>query len=1139
MKRSALTRIVIVLSLVAIGLFTGLGPSSASPALGATTTTISFDDLTGGTVVSNQYDAQGVDFGNGIIDNNVYCYPVIKQLSNQNAKSGDQVADISCANGEFPDSSIRGLLKNSAQHLSLYAGFFPSFSNPPETEDTTLTAYDVAGDVVGTDTESVPTAQGTNTLLQVNSTSANIDHFDVTGQYPSIVIDDLTFDNPSGVPPSFNIQPSSSFVQVRQGFSTDDVAAIQRHNGSTGDVVFSSSGLPAGVHASFNPNPASGSSTTMTVSADPDAPLPVPGPFPTFSIKGEPSSASVGGTASNKTITVVVQSNFTVATAANEPLPPCTTDKLPVTVAYTPGFTGDVTLTASGVPSDDQASFDPSTVKLPTDGTYVARSTLTLTSKTDFSGPASTMNVIGTSGQFTSQSGDVSVTRVSPSITSVSPSVGKTPQSLQGGSEIIVTGKGLCPGMQHLAFGNQQAELTPIPVSPGGTQLQAIVPRLATTGSIYAFPVGGTIHSPGTAVSPTFRVDDYRDTNGFSFTNSDQFQSNVGGYSFSDVSDVFGYDQTHLGINPCWPWSDCSVTTPVPDPFALLFWGVVNDVGGQNGQCFGFSLGTQRLLHGDQSYSAFPAQDPAVNSVWNLKGPESAGGPSSTVSHFIHLTHMEQFSSEALHDWLTQATENAITGDQNSIINQVDAALNANDHPLIELRNGTDGHVVVAYDVEDGNNGDKLIDVYNPNQNYTTDEESSSGLTHQEVLTSSQITVHPDGHWEFPGFSPAWHAGPGSLVVVPYGTVPVHPTLPTTISGLFDLIFGSAQASQVTDAAGHTLLNPDGSLNTDSKTGIPSATQFADLAGTNKPGSDIFLFGKTGTYKQTIVGTSSGQYTNALFGSGLGVAIKAGSAKGTVDDLTVDPQRSSVGFGTAAGGSSGASASTTRPVRTALYVRAADGTKRTATVVTSLGAGRSDTMSFTGGGGGLALQHTGPAATYSLALSWAGQNAAPQTFITPPMTVASGDKASFTPQDWSKLGAGSLKVSVKHSDGRTTTTTLHNTVKPAVTFRVSLKVGKRIHGRRSLTIATKFTKLVKGSSAVLAWGTFRGAKLVGHSTQTLTGRKLHLGTVAAKKSFASAAGGSYTFKGSVTVVSPNEAGSFDSQVQRKQKTFKG
>ena len=104
----------------------------------------------------------------------------------------------------------------------------------------------------------------------------------------------------------------------------------------------------------------------------------------------------------------------------------------------------------------------------------------------------------------------------------------------------------------------------------------------------------------------------------------------------------------------------------------------------------------------------------------------------------------------------------------------------------------------------------------------------------------------------------------------------------------------------------------------------------------------------------------------------MGVSMKAGSAKGTVDDVAVDPQRSSVGFGALTGMPAGANASTTRPVTTDLYVRAADETERTATVVTSLGAGRGDTMSFTPAGDGLALQHTGPAARYSLALSWAG-----------------------------------------------------------------------------------------------------------------------------------------------------------------------
>jgi hypothetical protein len=40
---------------------------AAGAAAAATTTTIGFDDLAAGTVVSNQHDAQGVDFQSGII----------------------------------------------------------------------------------------------------------------------------------------------------------------------------------------------------------------------------------------------------------------------------------------------------------------------------------------------------------------------------------------------------------------------------------------------------------------------------------------------------------------------------------------------------------------------------------------------------------------------------------------------------------------------------------------------------------------------------------------------------------------------------------------------------------------------------------------------------------------------------------------------------------------------------------------------------------------------------------------------------------------------------------------------------------------------------------------------------------------
>lgn len=348
---SALTRAGMVAALAAT-----CGIAAPGAAVAATTTTINFDDLAPGTTVSTQYDAQGVDFATGIVGGNVYCYPVIVTAAGGQAQSGTQVADTSCADGEFPDSSVRGTLDNSADSVSVYTGFSPTEPGPPPNTAVTLTAYDVAGQVVKTTTATVPASQGTHTLLAVSSSSPDIVAFDVTASGPNVSVDDLTFDNPGGVPPDFVISPQTAFVPVVQSSGVPDVVAIQRLNGSSGGVTFAASGLPAGVHASFSPNPATGSSATMTVSADPNAALPAPGPFPAFTVTGTPAGPAVGSVARSATVQVVVQSLFTVGSPQAVSVPPCSTLQVPISVSAAPGFTGTVTLAATGVPADDQAS---------------------------------------------------------------------------------------------------------------------------------------------------------------------------------------------------------------------------------------------------------------------------------------------------------------------------------------------------------------------------------------------------------------------------------------------------------------------------------------------------------------------------------------------------------------------------------------------------------------------------------------------------------------------------------------------------------------------------------------------------------------------------------------------------------------
>lgn len=268
--------------------------------------------------MSTQYDARGIDFATGVVGFNVYCYPKIVTAAGGAAQSGIQVADASCANGEFPESSIRGILKNSARHVSVYAGFSPAEPDPPANTGVTLTAYDSAGQVVDASTVTVPAGQGTHTLIAVSSGSPNIVAFDVTAAHANVTVDDVTFDNPSGVPADFTISPQSALVTVVQASAVPDAIAIQRLNGSSGNITFSASGLPAGVHASFSPNPASGDSTTMTVSADPTASPPAPGPFPNFTVTGTPAGAAEGTVPRSATLQVDVQPVFDINTQGGQ-----------------------------------------------------------------------------------------------------------------------------------------------------------------------------------------------------------------------------------------------------------------------------------------------------------------------------------------------------------------------------------------------------------------------------------------------------------------------------------------------------------------------------------------------------------------------------------------------------------------------------------------------------------------------------------------------------------------------------------------------------------------------------------------------------------------------------------------------------
>jgi hypothetical protein len=1158
-------------------LFTMTAMTLPAVASADTTQTIDFETVATGTQVSNQFDSLGIDFVSGVVtvdggagDNNVACYPVVKDAGS-GAHSGTQVGSIACANGEFGDSDMYANLDDSTTNVSLWVNV-PASLPLSSSSTVTLYAYTASNTLVGEDSVTFDSAdQTTWQQLSVSSGSPSvysIASFSVYG--PSLAssalpgavgaqVDDVSFVRPSSVPPpDFGISATNGSVQPVQGGSATDTINIRRVNGSTGGISFSASGLPNGVTASFSPNPATGNSTTLTLSASASAAATTHGSIPSFTITGSPASTTAGASAHSISELVETLPEFSLSYPNPVNVPACSALQVPLTVQAPSGYTGSLSLSVGTGPSDDSASISPTALNYPSD----KQATLTIKSQSDLSGPSGTIPVTVTGNNGISTTWYVPVVRVAPSITRVTDSSGATTltsgQVPEGGNligtNLVIRGQGFCPG-STVYFGNAKASADVIgPVQDGigtygdETAILTNVPALATSGDIYVIPPGGTMSgsggSAGTATA-AFKIDSYRDVNSFSFDNGDTFQNAVGGYSWSDMKQVFGSQNTDIYVNPCWPFGDCSFDTDVPNPIALIWWGIA-DASLGDGQCFGFSLSSQRLLENVGSFneyvSSFPLQSGlSGSSVWNLQGPDGNGGPGPALSHYIHLTHLEQLSSQALHFWLSKATGNAVNGSQTSLLNDVTDAIDAGQYPLVELRNGTAGHVVVAYAVDetDGDprvaTGDRVIDVYDPNRPFSTGENALDGSSHQTTLQQSQIIVHPNGHWTFYGNFETpmteWSGGPGSLVVMPANVVPVQPSLASNVSGLLDLVFGSADGTQVTDSDGHTLLTSDGSINT-SKSGIQDATQFATLTGSDKPGSDIFMLGHPANYTTTVRGTGTGQYHQVLFSDGDGATITASATKSDTDSITASANLSGLQFGQSKGSTSGGSRSAS------VQLTGHSGANQiTATVATTIPTSGRAGVAFTGNDAGVQVTAGDRPTSATLTLTWTGPDGLPQTFVAPAVKLAADDRADFTPSSWSALGSGHLTLSIRHRNGNTTRLVLHNRAKAADRFSVTLGIVKK-GKRRKLQVTIHIRKLVSGSDALVTWEVIRGEKLAAKHVMSLSGKKLRRGTIHETFAFKPSPT-AYTFRGKVALLSPAKASGYVSQQIQRSKTFKG
>ncbi|MGA2349748.1 MAG: cellulose binding domain-containing protein [Terracidiphilus sp.] len=185
---------------------------------------------------------------------------------------------------------------------------------------------------------------------------------------------------------SFSLKPSAATLSVVQGATGTDTIALTDVSPFSSSVTLAVSGLPTGVTATFGTNPAT-STSVVTFTASSTATVGTS----TVTITG--TSGSLGATTSIA-LTVVAKPGFTLTPSASTlPVTQAKTATDTVTVTDVGGFTGSVTLSATGLPSGVTVTYGTN----PTTSTSVLTFTATATAPVG----TSTVTITGTSGTTT------------------------------------------------------------------------------------------------------------------------------------------------------------------------------------------------------------------------------------------------------------------------------------------------------------------------------------------------------------------------------------------------------------------------------------------------------------------------------------------------------------------------------------------------------------------------------------------------------------------------------------------------------------------------------------------------------------------------------------------------------------------
>jgi hypothetical protein len=654
-----------------------------------------------------------------------------------------------------------------------------------------------------------------------------------------------------------------------------------------------------------------------------------------------------------------------------------TVDRLETTAA--------VSLNVGPLPQGVTAALAPSSLPA---SSAAQQFTLTLTAAPTAPSAAANVEVVAGAAGAASGTAVLAVSVFTPSapfVSAVSPTAGDVPVFGHAGTSVTVTGGGFPPGTT-VTFG-QDSPVTPVSIAGDGMSLVVAVPATAASG-----PLTVTCPSGRAAGTPEFAVDNYRNTRGLSWGNSDEFQSMVGStYSDADATALFGYGACYLDV----------LGIEVFNPLVSVFLGLANALLDSGGQCYGMALASLRFAAGQESFSGLPLQaagvepdGPAGPDAWLLDGPPLGNGTdvSPTLATYVHQQHLAQLSQENINNWIGFHASVTTAAELLSVLQQAFTAGGAGGLGAIVCLNPSTsgGHAVVAYEIAETGGGGFDILVYNPNVPFQPVEDTDPVFRAGQA-SQSVISVQSDGTWTFSELG--WTGGIFGITVVPWNAVPPTPTLPwaeleaaTLAAVVLWLVTGDAAVTQVSDGHGHSLLS-NGQWNTDPATQLRGVRPLPVFGGLGKTLPPAFASIGSATLTHTITGQAAGSYDLYWVGAGHSVTMTGVPATAGADD-TVQALPGGVSF---------TPAEDKTIAVTITGIGTASGLPRTATLRTAAAAGAAAGLAFDAAAETFSYSNAHGPGSYTLDLSTVGAVGQTVSIASPAPSAGPGGTLTFSP----------------------------------------------------------------------------------------------------------------------------------------------